>query len=235
MKLARLWVAAVCVLLALPARADPPRRHRHPPEAHPAEDEALVTARAIAAHVRGLPNLRARHPLGAWTERESARWSIRASGVCMDDLRAQGIAFTPLPAARGRGVPIPTPVRIDGPIGGVLYRKRREGAPLVVACELAARLGPLSRILAAHGVTEAEVLSPFRLVPETRFRTMGLALDLHTFRRGASDWVVELRALVCELGASGSFSTVLTPEYDADHFDHLHVDLRPDDVRVFVL
>ena len=87
---------------------------------------------------------------------------------------------------------------------------------------------------------------------------MGLALDLHTFHRGSDAWVVardwvmrpgeptcqsldasdtsagmQLRALACELAESGDYSTVLTPEYDADHFDHLHLDIRPEDTRVF--
>jgi enterochelin esterase-like enzyme len=43
-----------------------------------------------------------------------------------------------------------------------------------------------------------------------------------------------LRAIACELAALHRFSSVLTPNYNAGHRDHFHLDIRPDDPRFFV-
>lgn len=37
----------------------------------------------------------------------------------------------------------------------------------------------------------------------------------------------ELRAVVCEAGGLGTFTSILTPNYDRQHRDHLHVEVRP--------
>lgn len=37
----------------------------------------------------------------------------------------------------------------------------------------------------------------------------------------------DLRALVCDLAISGLFSVVLTPNFNRDHHDHVHVELNP--------
>ena len=88
---------------------------------------------------------------------------------------------------------------------------------------------------------------------------MGLALDLSSFVRDdgsvldvETDFVVRdagptcegdppagehaaaLRALACDLAESGVLSTVVTPAYSDGHRDHLHIDIRPDDGRIFV-
>jgi hypothetical protein len=43
-----------------------------------------------------------------------------------------------------------------------------------------------------------------------------------------------LQRIACDLAQSRHVSTVLTPNYNAGHRDHFHVDVRPDDPRVFV-
>lgn len=43
-----------------------------------------------------------------------------------------------------------------------------------------------------------------------------------------------LLGFACDLHDTGAFATVLTPNYDAGHRDHFHVDVRPDDPRTFV-
>jgi hypothetical protein len=40
--------------------------------------------------------------------------------------------------------------------------------------------------------------------------------------------------IACRLGQSGKFSSVLTPNYNAGHRDHFHIDIRPDDPRTFL-
>ena len=43
-----------------------------------------------------------------------------------------------------------------------------------------------------------------------------------------------LLAIACDLAKSQLFSSVLTPNYNAGHRDHFHLDLRPDDPRFFL-
>lgn len=241
--------------LSLPPRARSQDASALPPPpdelAVPASDPAGPVAREIVRRVQSFPNLRAAAPLGQWRLDARARWSIRPEHQCHEALRAQGIDFVPL---RTRQTPIPSPVHVRGPIGGVTYRKMRHQAPFVVSCELASRLANLSRLLARHGVHTVDVLSSWRTEPRTSFHTMGLAIDVHGLHAGDGELVVErdyaidparptcpapsgadeLHRIACELSASGQFSTVITPSYNEGHRDHFHLDVRPDDPRVFV-
>jgi predicted esterase len=160
--------------------------------------------------------------------------------------------------------PVPAPVVVlPRPIGGVtftvLQRRDTEGEDrLVLSCELAARLPAIATVLARHGVTRVEVLSAYRNRPRPSFHTFGLALDLASFTtpagrlRVATDFEVSpahetcsapppaserarlLQRIACDLAQSRHVSTVLTPNYNAGHRDHFHVDVRPDDPRLFV-
>ena len=49
-----------------------------------------------------------------------------------------------------------------------------------------------------------------------------------------SDKHKRLHAIACDLAESHRFSSVLTPNYNAGHRDHFHIDIRPDDPRLFV-
>ena len=40
--------------------------------------------------------------------------------------------------------------------------------------------------------------------------------------------------MACALFESGVLSSVLTPNYNAGHRDHFHLDIRPDDPRSFI-
>lgn len=218
--------------------------------AAPPDDPAGRVAREIASFVPHLPNLRAMAHLGQWRLDDRARWSIRSERECLEDLASQGVEAEPFATSV---TPIPTPVRVLSEIGGVRYRKRRAAAVFVVSCELAARMTHLSAILREHGIDTVDVSSSWRRTPMTSFHRMGLALDILAFRGPEVEWVVErdyaadlrhatcpappdapLQALACELGESGWFSTVITPSYSPGHRDHFHVDMRPDDARVFV-
>jgi len=169
-----------------------------------------------------------------------------------DDEAAQ--LTTPVPAPV---VVLPQP--IDGVTFAVLQRRDTEGEDrLVLSCELAARLPEIAAVLARHGVTRVEVLSAYRNRPRPSFHTFGLALDLASFTtpagrlRVATDFEVSpahetcsapppaserartLQRIACDLAQSRHVSTVLTPNYNAGHRDHFHVDVRPDDPRVYV-
>jgi hypothetical protein len=43
-----------------------------------------------------------------------------------------------------------------------------------------------------------------------------------------------LLRIACAMHRSGLFSSVLTPNYNPGHRDHFHIDIRPDDPRVFL-
>jgi hypothetical protein len=154
--------------------------------------------------------------------------------------------------------PVPTPVELSGRVDGVWFRTTHEERALIVSCELALRLPVLARILRRHGVLGVDVMSDYRDRPRSSFHTMGLALDLARFwtRRGVlsvPDHFLEtpgfrtcqaprpgnsaartLLAIACELAKSRKFSTILTPNYNVGHRDHFHIDIRPDDPRIFL-
>jgi hypothetical protein len=127
-----------------------------------------------------------------------------------------------------------------------------------MSCELAARLPALVEVAKRHGVRGIDVMSAYRDHPRVSFHTFGLALDIFRFWtlegafgvEGSFDATPEhatceaprpktrgarlLHDIVCGLVTSRSFSSVLTPNYNEGHHDHIHLDVRPDDPRVFV-
>ena len=219
--------------------------------AAPIEDPAGRVARQIAELVPTLPNLRARVAHGQWRLDDRARWSIRPERSCLDELRERGVQAE---LFRTELTPIPTPVRIQSDLGGVHYRKRPGALHFIISCELAVRLTRVGPIFRAHGIDTIDVSSSWRRAPSTSFHRMGLALDIKAFHGTAGTWVVEghypidrtaptcpasseappLRRLACDLAASGQLSTVITPSYNLSHHNHFHIDVRPDDPRVFV-
>lgn len=250
----RAGARALAILAALWALAVPAAGQRR---AHPTgEDEALRIGREIDTRVATFRAFRSEAVHGEW--REAEPWSIRAASACEAEARAAALPVAPFHTDR---TPIPAPVRVDGPIGGVSFPKAREGAPLYVACELAVRMPALAAVLRDHHVQQAVVLSAWRMQPRTSFHTFGLALDLSRFVRDdgsvldvARDFVrapehptcddvdrapqtepaAALRALACDLADRAGLSTVITPEYNEGHHDHFHVDVRPHDARRFV-
>ena len=221
----------------------------------PETDPAGAIAREIAIRARAFKNFRAEIPGATWTVDRRARWSIRSQADCYEDLRAQGIAARP---AAPQPTPVPAPVELLGPVGGVWFRSTHEDRPLVVACELAARLPALAEILTRHGVHGVDVMSSYRTEPTVSFHTMGMALDMARFWTDHGWMSVEhdfeatpasetcaaptpqtshgrrLLRIACDLARSRRFSSILTPNYNEGHRDHFHIDIRPDDPRVFV-
>ncbi len=160
--------------------------------------------------------------------------------------------------------PVPAPVVIlPQPVHGVTFIADHTARPddddrLIISCELAARLPDIAAVLARHGVTSAEVLSSYRDHPRPSFHTFGLALDLASFTTAAGRLTVAtdfeispaqetcastpptganaraLHEIACDLAATHRVSTVLTPNYNAGHRDHFHLDVRPDDPRFYV-
>lgn len=234
-----------------PATPRVPRSFNAPPD-----DPAGVAAREIARRVAGFPSFRALSAGANWRVDARATWSIRPQQQCLDDLKSAGIGATLwielLPT------PVPTPVQLQGPVDGVWFRSVHEDRPFIISCELATRLPALVAILKRHGVTAVEVMSDYRPEPRTSFHTMGLALDMYRFQtRGGFLDVTrhfevtpefrtceapppddprgrKLLQIVCALGRSKKFSSVITPNYNVGHRDHIHIDARPDDPRFFL-
>ncbi|AKF07082.1 extensin family protein [Sandaracinus amylolyticus] len=223
----------------------------------PASDPAGRIARRIATQIPTFLNYRAIIPGGEWRVERGAVWQVRAQDECYAALPTAGVPARPVPAQR---TPMPSPVVITGPIGGVHFRMiRPEDEPLVISCELASRLPAVAEIVRAHGVRAIDVLSAHRSSPQQSFHRMGLGLDLFAFEQEGGallsvyDHFLETpahrtcdaplpeepraRALLeisCALAESRLFSSVLTPNYNEGHRNHIHVDARPDDPRIFV-
>jgi enterochelin esterase-like enzyme len=222
------------------------------------DSQAGKAAREIAKRVATFTNYRGRIPGATWRHEDASVWSIREAEVCMSELSERGVearAWKPTLAT-----PVATPVQLQAAsVGGVTFRFLHGAAGAVIACELAARLRDIAEIVSKHGVHTVHVMSAYRDHPYVSFHTLGLALDLSRFDTDTgplvvkSDFVIDraretclqppaaasdkhrrLHAIACELAASGRFSSVLTPNYNAGHRDHFHVDIRPDDPRLFV-
>jgi len=242
------------VLPGTPPRPEPPAAVLPAPD-----DPAARAARLVAHRLAHFPNVRGTVPRGAWTLRPDAVWRVPGSEPCLRALRAAGVPADPAPAALGIDAAVPTPVVLRGSAGPLVLRDLHPDRPLVVACPLAERLGDLGRALARVGVTAIDVVSGYRRHPFTSLHRMGLGLDVSgvSLRDGrhlrVRDHFEEtpghrtcaappadtrngraMRRVVCALFDSGLFSTVLTPNYNAGHRDHLHLDLRPDDPRQFL-
>lgn len=232
----------------------PPRRPRR--FLAPPEDPNGPIARLIARIVPGFYNYRAIIPGGAWQTSRRAVWQIRPEADCLAALDEAGIRYERV--LEELGTPTPTPVRIVGPVDGVQFTTVRPGDSILVSCEMAARLPVLARIARREGTRRIVVLSSHRTAPRISFHRMGMALDIFAFetRRGTlsvndhfletpahrtceapepEDWrAAALLRIACGLAESQRFSSVLTPNYNDGHRNHFHIDIRPDDDRIFV-
>ncbi len=146
------------------------------------------------------------------------------------------------------------PVAVEGPLGGVRYQYRgKRNVHAVMDCSLAVALldaGPILQRFGVEKVIHYSALRPgARVARSGRIsgHASGKAIDLGEFigeghlkveedfgtvRRGAApcpptkaDRALPLRQLICALGDANLFQVLLTPNYNADHRDHLHVEV----------
>jgi predicted esterase len=238
----------------LPIPPSPKRPARPKRFTASADTPTGIAAREIARRARSFPNFRGQTPGGRWQVEPKSMWSIRNQDECTAALRNASIRATPwrMPLT----TPVPSPVELTSRVEGVWFRMAHAERPLLVACEMAARLPALARILKRHGVRGVDVMSSYRETPRSSFHTFGLALDLFRFWTLKDAWSVERdfretpAQRTCDAPRTGSraaralldiacraadhFSTVLTPNYNEGHRDHFHLDIRPDDPRRFV-
>ena len=245
--------ALLTLLPVPPAPPAPPVPRRF---SAPVDDPAGIAAREIARRVARYPSFRSLAAGATWRVRPRSVWAIRPQQQGLDDMQRAGIEAAlwtePLPT------PVPTPVELSGAVDGVWFRTMHEDRPLIISCELATRLPALVAVLKRYGITAVDVMSDYRPEPRTSFHTMGLALDLYRFQTRSGFLEVgrhfqvapdfrtcavpppdylrgrKLLQIVCQLFATGKFSTVITPNYNTGHRDHFHIDARPNDPRLFL-
>lgn len=228
----------------------------------PVSDQAGAAARQVAKRVASFPSYRTQIAGAEWRDRPDKAWRIRPRAECEAELTRLGVPFKPY--EEELTTPVPAPVTITGPVGGVTLRMLHGDRPLLFSCELAVRLPALAAILAKHGVKAIGIISAYRDSPFSSFHTFGLAIDISKIwfvdgrvlkvdpdfaatpgeqtcsRRGssgartASADTDALRDIACAVAESGLFSSALTPNYNVGHRDHMHFDARPDDARFFV-
>jgi hypothetical protein len=123
----------------------------------------------------------------------AVRYGAMDKVTCEAELHARAIPWTSVPEARG----VLVPVRINGPLHGVLYRfvlpaAQRATSPYeVIDCRLVLALDDFAQILARYDVTEVVHLSAWRPPsakrwPEGKLGTRhpgALAMDMAVFRR----------------------------------------------------
>jgi|GEM_PF-204099 len=168
--------------------------------------------------------------------------SVPGGETCLRSLEQQGVRFESLPEERG----VDTPILLRGPLGGVTFYS--SNGPMVVDCRMALALTQVGPIFTELGVRRARFSGAYVYRTSKKGRlslhAYGLAIDLHavnteddeyavskSFARGLGDSCsIEaplLNQLACRLKARGLFRELLTPDYDADHHDHLHLGLAP--------
>ena len=144
-------------------------------------------------------------------------------------------------------------MQIQPVIGGVTFRPARLDArplPIFADCSLAESLAAMAAELAEAGVSDVSYLGIYgcRLVAGTSNLSehgRGRAFDLGAVRlsdgrtftvltdweKGTEDPVTPagqfLRQLAEELYEEGIFNIILTPDYNAAHANHLHMDRTP--------
>jgi hypothetical protein len=141
---------------------------------------------------------------------------------------------------------VDTPVIVLGPIGGVRFWST--SGPLIVDCRFALGLSEVASDFAGLGIESARFSGAYVYRTSRKGRlslhAYGLAMDLHDVRTASGVQTVKrdfLRGtrescspeqpipnqLACRLRRRGLFRELLTPDYNSDHHDHLHLGIAP--------
>jgi len=178
--------------------------------------------------------------------RQLDRLGVRYTRPDLPDALAIGAAPGDLPPLRDL-CQIDTPVLLASPLAGVNYRLEYRPRPeqVLVACDLALALVPLSELLAQLGVVEVEHAGTYNCRGVAGTRSLSghgnaLAIDVMAFRRGSGalltikdNWSGGpdeqqrfLHKLVERIRGERIFGLVLTPDSNEAHADHLHLEVR---------
>lgn len=131
----------------------------------------------------------------AHAHRPSARYGAMGKGACMKELKKRKIQVKQVASARG----VLAPVRLAGGVGGVTFRSDAPAAERAVSpgevydCRLVLALHDWSRVLTAHGIDEARIVTAWRPPPSSWpsgkpavRHPGGLAVDVKRFGKKAA-------------------------------------------------
>ncbi|MGC6416454.1 MAG: extensin family protein [Bradymonadia bacterium] len=145
-------------------------------------------------------------------------------------------------------------VRVHSPINGITFHyDRREAGSMMMSCELALVLHSLTQLLAEYNIQQVGHIGTYNCrgirsndgsINQISQHGLGTAIDLKWFRNAAGQefnvfehwehgvtrnfqtvegrWLYELGQ---EMHIRRLFNIILTPEYNAAHDDHFHLDL----------
>ena len=179
---------------------------------------------------------------------------LAALASCLLELKAMGVQARPGPRRGFAAAPVTltSPVR-----GVRFERPGDADATLTVDCSLALALARSADRLRDLGVEVVEWVSAtsvrnIRGTHRLSRHSFGLALDVVALRgpgglrytvvgdfergTGLPDDCVGapqtsggrlLRTVICSLESSGRFRRILDPDFDGDHWDHLHLEVAP--------
>lgn len=188
--------------------------------------------------------------LGSGADETPRAWygqnqSLRIPGgeTCLEWLPRRGIRYRRLDDVAG----VATPVEVSGPIAGVRYVVSGEQS-VVADCRLILALDWIGPSLRELGVVEVRHSGAYVYRTQRNGRpslhARGLAIDVHeivlaeqradvrtNFARGRGNGCAEgdpsLNRLVCRLRALQLFQELITPDHNADHYDHIHLAISP--------
>jgi hypothetical protein len=156
--------------------------------------------------------------------------------ACLRALETRGVRFTALSELRG----VENPVEIHGTLGGVEFWAN-DRRPFQMDCRLALALQDLKGMFKEHGLKRARYSGSysFRRTGTGRLshHALGLAIDIHDLTIEGREFSVQggyekgvgcpaktpLNRLACAMRSARLFEEFLTPDFNSDHRDHLHI------------
>ena len=179
-----------------------------------------------------------------------------ATTACLKKLDDMGVIWAPWDYSTqydgGLACTIDDPIRVASPINGVFYRYYSYDSPgtMLMSCDLAVALHQLGDILHRYDITDVRHIGTFncRKIAGTSKLSQhahGLAIDIYGFEKAnGDDYIVKrdweqdtdnpqtprgqvLYEIAHAMHDEHVFNIVLTPNYNADHANHFHVDLTP--------
>jgi hypothetical protein len=182
-------------------------------------------------------------PAPAWQPISVASRDIPAGDRCLAMLDATGTTYKKLSAKNG----VETPIEVTSDIGGIRYEPGA-GQSLLCDCRFAVALHRVAPVLKSAGVSRVRFSGAYSYrmsrVGRISLHAYGLAMDVHEltvngttlavrrdFKRGLADGCASdapaLNQVACRLKSAGMFRELLTPDFNADHWDHFHLGVEP--------
>lgn len=204
------------------------------------------------SRVVGWPNFRAMHPMGMLVVDVDNCHLPMAPQKCLSVLSQAGVSYK---QGSSNGMMF-NPVVIGGRVAGVEFVSKM---PIIVECDFAVALLKMAQVLSAQGIEAIGFFSVYRPSSGYSFHSLGLAADINWFKHRkwkVGVWIKSnfevnenertcdyrtrtkrgkiIMDAICELWEKRIFNTIVTPNYNDAHSNHIHVDLRPGDNRFYL-